>query len=102
MAMRYIYRRQKPEEWQDVRALIPDLDKQLGTALDNSKRFIKTSEPNRPLQYTQYTFLARKSASGPTWVCTSVELVAENEKGLFALTEKHKIPRPSHLAHLPG
>jgi len=102
MAMRYIYRRQKPEQWQDLQTLIPGLENQLGSAFENSRRFIKVSEPNQPLRYSQYTFLTRKAESGLSWICTSVELVAEDEAGLFALTEKHHIPRPSHLKHVPG
>lgn len=101
MAMRYIYRWPEPEDFSLLKPLIPDLDSQLGKPADKLRRFIKVADPSSLVRYSNYTFLTRKKGNDWIWMCTSVELVAEDEAGLFVLTERHKIPRPSHLSHIP-
>lgn len=98
MAMRYIFRPPHPESHTDLKQQIPDIDKQLGTPAADLRRHFRV--PYNSMRYAQYTFFTRKKDAGWIWVCTSVELVAEDEKGLFALTDHFKIPHPSHLAHL--
>lgn len=96
--MRYIFRRPKPEDLAEVKKQIPNLDGQLGQAAENYRRFLKV--PVSPLRYVQYTFVTRKQGTAWSWIAPSVELVAEDEKGLFALAEHCGIQKPSHLAHL--
>jgi len=98
MAMRYIFRRPKPEDLNDLKSQIKDLDQQLGTAQDKARREIRVKYSH--MRYAQFTFFTRKVGTGFVWVAPSVELVAEDEKGLFALTEQFNVPKPSHLAHL--
>lgn len=98
MSMRYIIRRNKPEDLTDIKPLIPDVEKQLGAAGENLRRFLRVSMT--PLRYAQYTFVTRKTGTGWIWLGTSIELVAEDEKGLFAMTDKFNVPRPEHLKHL--
>lgn len=98
MAMRYIFRRPKPDELSDLKSQIGDLEQQLGQATDNARRLIKVRFS--PSRYAQYSFFTRKTGATWAWIAPSVELVAEDEKGLFALTEKFHLPKPAHLAHL--
>jgi len=93
--MRYIVRRPKPEELSDIKAQIPDLEKQLGKADANLKRFV-------PYHFTElrsahYMLLTRKTDTGWIWVCPTIEFNAENEEGLCALSDHFKVPRPGHL-----
>lgn len=96
--MRYIFRRPKPEDIAELRPQIEGMDEKLGTPQEKARRFVKVAYT--PVRYAQYTFLTRKVGTEWVWVAPSVELVAENEAGLFALTEKFHLPKPSHLAHL--
>ena len=96
--MRYIYRRQKADDLVEIRAAVPNVETQLGKPGENFRHFIQLSVTE--LRYAQFTFLTRKSGADWRWVCPSVELVAEDEKGLFALADQFKIPRPAHLKHL--
>lgn len=98
--MRYIVRRQEPEKFADIQSFIPNLNEQLGAAGENCRRFIRV--PFSSMRYAQYVFFTKKGAAGWTWVSPSLELVAENEKGLFELTRKFNLEKPAHLAHLPG
>lgn len=102
MAMRYIVRRAKAEDLTEIKRDIPDLDAKLGqvgsdigTAGANYRREIEVILT--PHRHLTYQFLPRKVGTGWTWVCPSIELVAESEEGLFALTDRVKAPRPSHL-----
>lgn len=96
--MRYIIRREKPEDLSDIKPLIPDVDKQLGAAAENFRRFIRV--PFSTHRYAQYTFVTRKTGTNWVWLGTSIELVAEDEQGLFALTERYNVAKPEHLKHL--
>lgn len=96
--MRYIFRPSQPEDFSDIKKLIPNLEQELGTPGENFRRFLRV--PFSPARYAQFAFLTRKAGANWQWIATSVELVAENEKGLFALTDQFKVPRPEHLAHL--
>ncbi len=98
MAMRYIVRRQRPEDLSEIKSQIPDLDQKLGKADKEMRRFIQF--PISSSRYLSYQFFARTAGAVSTWVCPSVELVAEDEKGLFALTDMLQIPAPDHLKHL--
>ena len=96
--MRYMVRRPKPEDLSDIKPLIPDVEKQLGAPAENFRRFLRV--PFSPQRYAQYTFVTRKVGAGWVWLGTSIEFVAESEKGLFALTDHFKVERPDHLKHL--
>ena len=93
--MRYIIRRSKPEELSEIREQIPDLETLVGKPAENLRRVVPLSLS--PLRSIHFLFLTRKTESGWTWVCPSVELNAENEKGLFALADHLHVPRPTHL-----
>lgn len=98
MAMRYIFRRPKSNELSEIYRQIPDLDKKLGSAVENAQRSVRFDLS--PQRSAQYMFLAHKTEKGWVWVCPSVELVAENEKDLLDLTDQFKVHRPAHLTHL--
>lgn len=99
MAMRYIIRRQKAEEFADIKTRVPDLDARLGAPAENLRNAIQVTFS--PVRSAQYFFQTRKVGAGWVWTCPTIELVAENEKGLFALTKQFNVPKPAHLAHLP-
>ena len=98
MAMRYLIRRNKPEQVAELKKEIPDLEKQLGAPAADLRRYIRV--PFSTMRHAHYTFITKKSGEAWVWSCTSIELVAEDESGLFALTERYNVPKPSHLAHL--
>lgn len=98
MSMRYLIRRQNPEKFDDIRAVVRDLDIQLGSPGENFQREVEQGFNTR--RSAHYIFGTRKAASGWVWVCPTIELVAENEEGLFALLDYFKTTKPTHLAHL--
>lgn len=98
MAMRYILRRNKPEDLSSIKKDIPNLESQLEKAGDGYKRNLELSITN--MERINYQFQTRKSGTEWVWVCPSVELVAENETGLFNLMERFSVAPPAHLAHL--
>lgn len=96
MSMRYLIRRQNPEKFDDIRAVVRDLDIQLGSPGENFQR--KVEQGFNPHRSAHYIFITRKVVSGWVWICSTIELVAENEKGLFALLDYFKTTKPIHLA----
>jgi hypothetical protein len=96
MSMRYLIRRPKPEDLTDIKREIANLEAKLDKPLENYRRSVEVNYS--PLRSALYQFQTRKSGTGWTWICPSIEIVAENEEGLAAMTEKFKVPRPSHLA----
>src|SRR5688572_30826356 len=99
MAMRYIIRRKKAEDLSDIRPQVPDLDNKLGAAAESLRNAIIV--PLTAVRSAQFIFQTRKTDKGWVWICPTIELSAENEKGLFALTKHFNAPKPAHLAHLP-
>lgn len=93
--MRYLIRRSNPGDLSDIRTHVPNLEAQLDKPAENLQRTIVV--PLSPVRSCAYTLTTQKTATGFAWVCHSIELVAENDEGLFALTDKFKVPRPSHL-----
>lgn len=98
MAMRYIIRRPKAEDLADIESEIPDLSTKLGTPAENLRTALPVAFS--ALRTAQYLFQTRKVGTDWIWICPTIELVAEDEKGLFALTDKFKSPKPAHLAYL--
>lgn len=98
MAMRYILRRQRAEDLSEIKSQIPDLEQKLGKADKEMRRFIQF--PISATRYLTYQFFTRTAGAASSWVCPSVELVAEDEAGLFALTDMLQVPTPEHLKHL--
>lgn len=103
MAMRYLVRRNNPDDFQDVKRDVPDLERQLGkvgsdfgTAGAHYRRDIEVRIASD--RYINYQFIARKQGAELTWTCPSIELVADEEQGLFALCDRVKAQRPLHLA----
>lgn len=95
MAMRYIIRRKNSNDLSDIRREISNLDSQLNKAGDGLKRAVEVSFS--PLRSAVYQFSATKVGTNWEWVCPCIELVAENEEGLFTLLEKFNVEKPSHL-----
>ena len=95
MSMRYIIRRTKPDDLTDIRRDISNLDTQLNRPGENYRRFIEVNFT--PMRSAVYQFSTRKVNNAWSWVCPCIELVAENEEGMFSLTEKFKVAKPSHL-----
>jgi hypothetical protein len=98
--MRYIFRRPRPEEFNEIRSQVPKLEAQLGAPAAALRRQVLVNYT--PLRFAQYFFQTRKVGEARwIWVCPTIEFIAENEKGLFELIRKFSVPKPSHLAHLP-
>ena len=95
MAMRYIIRRKNSEDFSEIRRDVSNLDSKLDKPGDGFKRSIEVSFS--PVRYAVYQFSTKKTGATWTWVCPCVELVAENEEGLFKLLEKFNVEKPSHL-----
>lgn len=96
--MRYIIRRQNPEDLSALKKDFPNLDSELSKAADGLRRTLQLSMSN--LERVSYQLMTKKKGSDWVWTCPSVELVAENEQGLFDLLKRFSLPAPAHLAHL--
>lgn len=95
MAMRYIIRRKNSSDLNEIRREVSDLDSRLSKAGDGLKRTVEINFS--PLRSAVYQFSAKKEGTSWSWVCPCIELVAENEEGLFKLLEKYNVEKPSHL-----
>jgi len=95
MAMRYLIRRPKPDDLSEIRKRVSDLDTQLGPAADGFRRTITVSFS--PMRSANYSLTTRKVGENWTWICAGIELSADDEVGLFALTDTYQVPRPTHL-----
>ncbi|MBI4405360.1 MAG: hypothetical protein HY537_14445 [Deltaproteobacteria bacterium] len=102
MAMRYTVRRQTPNDLTDIRQRITDLDTRLGAPQETLKPggLQKTVQmrvsPNRS---ADYSFATTKVGSAAQWTCHSVELVAEDERGMTELLQMLGLAHPK-LSHL--
>jgi len=96
--MRYIIRRSNPEDLNSLKKDIPNLDSQLEKASDGLRRIVPVTLSN--LDSINYLLLTQKKGTDWVWTCPSVELVSENEQGLFGLMERLQVQPPAHLAHL--
>lgn len=95
MAIRYIFRRLDADKLDGIEGQIPDLKEQLGIAGEDLRRTVTYRFGAD--RSAQYHFAARKVADGWKWVCPTVELVADDEQGLFGLTDHFGVQRPSYL-----
>ncbi len=95
MAMRYIIRRKNSEDLTDIRREISNLDSLLAKAGDGLRRSVEVSFS--PLRSAVYQFSGKKVDALWIWSCPCIEIVAENEEGLFNLLEKFQVEKPSHL-----
>lgn len=98
MAMRYIIRRSEPENFSSLSADLPDLEKQLEKPGDGMQKVFPVKL--NALERVNYLFVTKKKEAQWVWTCPSIELVADNEAGLFSLMERFSIAPPAHLAHL--
>ncbi len=96
--MRYLIRREKAENLHELEAEVSGLQEKLGAPAADLRCDIPVVLTEK--RYFQLQFLTRKTATGWVWVCPSIELVAEDEKGLVALMAKFQLQKPEHLAHL--
>ncbi len=95
MSMRYLVRRPRPEDYSDLKKRVTNLDEQLGAPAEHLRRTISLSFS--ALRSAHYSFMTRKTGDSWIWICTGIEFDAENEEGLFALSDAYQIPRPAHL-----
>lgn len=95
MAMRYIIRRKNSEDLSDIRRDVSNLDSQLDKPGENLRRTVEVTFS--PMRSAVYQFNTKKTGTSWVWVCPCVELVAENEEGLFKLLERFNVEKPSHL-----
>lgn len=95
MAMRYIVRRKDSADFADLKKQVPTLDQVLDKPGDNSRREVTLRVG--PERHFTFQFFTRKTGTTYQWVCPSVEIVAENETGLFAMTDILGVGRPAHL-----
>lgn len=98
MAMRYIIRRSTPEDLGGLKKDLPQLDNQLEKPADGLRRTYTVSLS--PMEKINYLLVTKKQGSSWVWTCPSIELVSENEAGLFALMKRFSLQAPAHLAHL--
>ena len=98
MAMRYIIRRSSPEDLSGIKKDLPQLDNQLEKPSDGMKRTYTVTIS--PMEKINYLLVTKKQGSTWIWTCPSIELVSENEAGLFALMKRFSLQAPAHLAHL--
>jgi len=96
--MRYIIRRQTPEDLEPLKKEFPNLESQLEKPGDGMKRVLSHAQGS--LDRVNYLLLTKKSGSEWSWTCPSIELVSADEAGLFALMKRFSLPAPQHLAHL--
>lgn len=98
MAMRYIIRRPDPENFSSLSSDLPQVEKELEKpGVGMQKTF---SVKLNTLERINYLFVTKKKEAQWVWTCPSIELVADNEAGLFSLMERFSIAPPAHLAHL--
>jgi len=98
MAMRYIIRRPDPENLAPLSSDLPNLPSSLENPGDGMKRVVPVKINN--MERVNYLFISKKKDTQWVWTCPSIELVSENEAGLFSLMERFSIAPPAHLAHL--
>lgn len=102
MAMRYLIRRSKSEDLSEIKRDIPDLDAKLGTVgsdygtagADYRREVELRLTPER---HITYQFAPKKNGTNWVWTCPSIEIVAEDDAGLYALCDRLKAPHPTHL-----
>jgi len=100
MAVRYLIRRESPEDLGALHEALGDVAKQLGPAGMNLRRNIRVHYG--PLSIAVFTFMTRKKENDWIWVCPSVELAAENEVGLRELGSKYNVGNLPHLGNEPA
>ncbi len=93
--MRYLIRRPDPTDLSEIKKRVSTLDSELGAPAENYRRTV--SVEFSPLRSAHYHLTTRKVGESWVWVCPGIELDAENEEGLFELTDQFGVPRPSHL-----
>ena len=96
--MRYLVRREKAENLTELESEVSGLTEKLGTAAADLRCDIPVILTEK--RSFRYQFMTRKVGAGWIWICPSIEIVAENESGLFELLKKFNLPKPAHLAHL--
>ncbi len=96
--MRYLIRREQADSLSELETEVSGLKEKLGPAGADLRCDIPVVISEK--RHLHLQFLTRKTATGWIWVCPSVEVVAEDERGLFELLKKFNAPKPAHLAHL--
>lgn len=99
MSLRYIVRRPDPQDLSEVKKVDSHLDKTLGPAAENLRRFIQATYNTS--QYAVFHCMTTKVGESWTWTCPSVELVAETQSDFMELTERFHVPR-TQLSHFPS
>jgi len=95
MSMRYLIRRSKSADLEEIRKEISNLDSHLEKPAENLRRAVNIDVSS--VRSIHYQFMTRKVGNDWQWICPSIELVAENENGILALTKRFGLPNPGHL-----
>lgn len=97
MSMRYIIRREKPDDLTDLMKRFAGLTEKLGQPGENLKRTV--ADTLSPMRSVNYKFVTQKVAAGWQWVCHSIELVGETETDFLALAHSFGLGK-DQLTHL--
>ena len=95
MSIRYLVRRPNPEDLSEIRSKVSDLDNLLGAPGEDFRRFV--THAFDAMRIATYTMTTQKAGTGWKWVSASLELSAEDEKGLAALCQEYGVNYPTHL-----
>lgn len=95
--MRYIIRRPRPENLDEIRNYVRNLDTALGPAAADLRREIPVAFS--PTQRIVFTLTTRKGGNEFQWVCHTIEVVAETEPEFLQLAQRLGVHELSHLAH---
>lgn len=99
MSMRYIIRREKPADFEEIRRVVSDLDAQLGEAgADFRREVYYTLSPSRRVVFG---FSTEKADGNFRWLCHNLEVVAETEKDFVALATEFGVKDLSFLTAQP-
>lgn len=101
MSMRYIIRRKNPEDLEEIRGLVSDLNEQLGEA--NASVVARHEIPHliSSTRRVVFGFIAQKKGDGYEWLCPNIELVAETEKDFRDLAQEFGVTDLSFLLAQP-
>lgn len=97
MSMRYIIRRQRPENLDEIRNYVRNLDTLLGPPGADLRREIPVGFS--ATQRIVFTVTTKKADKDFQWVCHSIEIVAETEPEFMALAQRLGVHNLSHLAN---
>lgn len=96
--MRYLIRRNMPGDLKELEGKIPSLKEELGPPTANLRRSLKVVLSSS--KQLLYVVMTQKTDTGFTWICPSLELVAETEHDLREMAQEFGVSEK--LGHLRG